>query len=126
MRIAIGQPSSEPKVDQLESKLFTGVDKHHVLRLEVEVDDVRVVDKDQRLHNFHHKPGHSYERAGERHKGFSFHFIPFYLLKIKSFLAYGEEEDENILKQTSCTSPQSGRTLTSPLWKRAPLPDVKG
>ena len=60
MRIAIGQPSSEPKVDQLESKLFTGVDEHHVLRLEVEVDDVRVVDKDQRLHDFHHKPGHSH------------------------------------------------------------------
>ena len=59
MRIAIGQPSSEPKVDQLELKLFTGVDEHHVLRLEVEVDDVRVVDKDQRLHDFHHKPGHA-------------------------------------------------------------------
>jgi len=56
MCIAIGQSSSETKVDQLESKLFTGVDEHHILRLEVEVDDVRVVDKDQRLHNLHHEP----------------------------------------------------------------------
>ena len=65
MRVAIGQPSSEAKVDQLEPKLLIRVDEHHVLRLEVEVDDVRVVDKDQRLRDFHHKPGHSYERAGD-------------------------------------------------------------
>ena len=40
MCIAIGQSSSEAKVDQLESKLVTWVDEHHILRLEVEVDDV--------------------------------------------------------------------------------------
>ena len=62
MCIAIGQSSSEAKVDQLESKLFTGVDEHHVLRLEVKVDDVRAVDKDQRLHNLHHEPGRSHMR----------------------------------------------------------------
>ena len=62
MCIAIGQPSSEAKVDQLESKLFTRVDEHHILRLEVEMDDVRVVDKDQSLHNLHHEPGHSHMR----------------------------------------------------------------
>ena len=97
MRIAIGQPSSEPKVDQLELKLFTGVDKHHVLRLEVEVDDVRVVDKDQRLHDFHHKPGHAYERAGgegmkDFHSILSFEdqdiSILCYPLKIKTLWQY--------------------------------------
>ena len=84
MCIAIGKPSSEAKVDQLESKLVTRVDQHHILRLEVEVDDVRVVDKDQCLHNFHHEPGHSYERAGD--EGMRDNFYP-----ILSF------EDQDIL-----------------------------
>ena len=84
MCIAIGQPSSEAKVDQLESELLIRVNEHHVLRLEVEVDDVRVVDKDQRLHNFHHEPGHSCERAGD--KGMRDNFYP-----ILSF------EDQDIL-----------------------------
>ena len=88
MRIAIGQPSSEAKVDQLESELFTRVDEHHVLRLQVEVDDVRVVDKDQRLHDFHHEPGHSHIRELDGDRGMEDNFIPFYPLKMKTFLSH--------------------------------------
>ena len=42
------------------------MDQHHVLGLEVEMDDVRVVDEDQSLHHLDNKPGRFIIRLGKR------------------------------------------------------------
>ena len=41
------------------------MDQHHVLGLEVEMDDVRVVDEDQSLHHLDNKPGRFIIRLGK-------------------------------------------------------------
>ena len=56
--VTIGESPGKTKVDQLEPELLARVNEHHILGFQIEVDDVRVVDEDQRLHNLKHEPEH--------------------------------------------------------------------
>ena len=46
----------EQNIDLQNEVKSAQMDQHHVLGLEVEMDDVRVVDEDQSLHHLHDKP----------------------------------------------------------------------
>ena len=55
----------EQNIDLQNEVKSAQIDQHHVLGLEVEMDDVRVVDEDQSLHHLDNKPGRFIIRLGK-------------------------------------------------------------
>ena len=80
------------------------------------MDDLRIMDEDETLHDLSHKPGKDGEDYDDHNDDND---------------SYDDKDDDDdddlgsLIIATSCTSPLSGHRCWSQPWRRAPLPAVQ-